>query len=167
MKRAHIVRVLACVALSMAFFQPDAGAADIVFATKAFFDYPDGSVQISGTLTGDDVPYKNNTVVVDCYRDRRECLTYSIEQIAPNQVGRLHGPIIFPITAWNAFEVIATEDASVLDCRKTTITLERKRQSAVWVEEPINQARAACKNSTTKIYKWTIEDPPAWKAMRK
>src|SRR5262249_50476738 len=117
--------------------------------------------------TGDDVPYKNNTVVVDCYRDRRECLTYSIEQIAPNQVGRLHGAIIFPITAWNAFEVIATEDASVLDCRKTTITLERKRQSAVWVEEPINQARAACKNSTTKIYKWTIEDPPAWKAMRK
>jgi hypothetical protein len=121
MKRAHIVRVLACVALSMAFFQPDAGAAaddDILFAPKAFFD--DGvSVEISGTLTGDDLPYKNNTVVVACYRDRRECLTYSIEEIGPNQMGRLVSPIIFPITAWNAFEVTATQDASVVDCRKT------------------------------------------------
>jgi hypothetical protein len=89
MKRAHIVRVLACVALSMAFFQPDAGAApddDILFAPKAFFDDGDISVEISGTLTGDDLPYKNNTVVVACYKDRRECLTYSIEQIARNQI---------------------------------------------------------------------------------
>jgi hypothetical protein len=104
--------------------------------------------------------------VIVCYKDRRECLTYSIEQIAPNQMGRLRSPLIFPVTAWNAYEVIATEDTSALDCRKTTITLQRKRQSAVWVEEPINVARAACKDYATKVYKWTIEDPPAFRKGR-
>jgi hypothetical protein len=165
MKRAHITTVwpLACATVCIVVLQSDGIAApadDIIFAPKAFFDDRD-SVQISGTLTGEDVPYKNNTVVVDCWKDRRECLTYSIEQVGRNQVGRLHGPIIYPITAWNAYEIIATEDVGPLDCRKTTITLQRKSKSAVWVEEPINVGRAACKDFTTKVYKWTIEDP-AW-----
>jgi hypothetical protein len=169
MKRSRMttmVRVLAC---ASTFFQAHGVAAldgDIVFAAKAFFDNGDVSVEISGTLTGKDVPYKNNTVSVSCYKDRHECVTYSIEQIGPNQIGRLMGPTIYPIATWNDHQVIATEDATVVDCRKTTIVLERKSQSAVWVEEPINQARAICKDSTTKVYKWAIEDPPAWKVKR-
>jgi hypothetical protein len=103
---------------------------------------------------------------VRAYKDRHECVTYSIEQIGPNQMGRLMGPIIYPITTWNALQVIATEDATVVDCRKTTILLERKSQSGLWVEEPINQARPICKNSTAKVYKWAIEDPPAWNVKR-
>jgi hypothetical protein len=141
MKRAHITTVwpLACATVCIVLLQSDGVAApadDIIFAPKAFFDFDNGAVEISGTLTGEDVPYKNNTVAVACWKDRRECLTYSIEQIGRNQVSHLHGPVIYPITTWNAYEVIATEDASALDCRKTTITLQRKRQSAVWVEEP-------------------------------
>jgi hypothetical protein len=68
---------------------------------------------------------------------------------------------------WDAYEVIATGSGDFVDCREVTINLERKTQTAVWVEEPINQSRAACKDADTKIYKWTIEDPPFWKALRK
>jgi hypothetical protein len=106
---------LACAAVSISLFWIHAVAApadDIIFAPKAFFDFGDAAVEISGTLTGEDVPFKNNTVVVACYKDRRECLTYSIAQAGPNQMGRLGGPVIYPITTWNAYEVIATEDES-------------------------------------------------------
>jgi hypothetical protein len=165
-----MVRVLACVAVAIFFLQPPAVAApedDIVLAPKNFFDNGDAVVGISGTLTGDGLTYsKNNTVVVVCYKDRSECLTYSIEQAGRNQMGRLDYPIIYPITTWNAREVTATEAVSSVHCRKTTISLERKRETAVWVEEPINQTRAICKDAQTKIFKWTIEDPPVWKAMR-
>jgi hypothetical protein len=166
MMRRATMWSLACAAVSISLFWIHAVAApadDIIFAPKAFFDFGDAAVEISGTLTGEDVPFKNNTVVVACYKDRRECLTYSIAQAGPNQMGRLGGPVIYPITTWNAYEVIATEDDS---CQKTTITLQRKRQSAVWVEEPINVGRAACKNVTTNVYKWTIEDPPAFRKER-
>jgi hypothetical protein len=173
MKRSSTIWFLAFVGMSSLLFRQAPGVDgpdNIIFAPKAFFDSDrDDGVEISGTLTGDGLTYfKNNTVVVACWKDRRECLTYSIEQgFGSNQLGRLSSPIIYPITAWNADEVIATEDVSVLHCRKTTITLVRKRQSAVWVEEPINQARAICKDAETKVFKWTIEDPPVWKGMRK
>jgi|SRR5215469_6167576 len=54
---------------------------DIVFAAKNFVDLPYyGSVAISGTLTGDGVGYKNNTISI--------YIAY-VEQIGPNQIGRL------------------------------------------------------------------------------
>jgi hypothetical protein len=140
---------------------------DIMFAPKNFADSGqwgfEGSVGISGTLTGDNVG--NNTTVVYCEKERKECITYSAEQIGHNHIGRLDYPAIYPITKWNAYEVVAVEDVAHAPwhCRKTTITLQRKTQTAVWVEEPINQAAAGCKDASTKIYKWTIEDHPSWK----
>jgi len=142
------------------------------FGIKVFYDSVetatgDGFVTIKGTLTGDGVSYKKKFINVACYRDRGECLVSSIEQIGSNQLSSLNGPSIYPITKWDAYEVIATGSGDTVDCRKVTINLERKTQTAVWVEQPINQSRAACKDADTKIYNWTIEDPPFWKGLRK
>jgi hypothetical protein len=140
----------------------------LVFAPKAFYDSAqttgDGQVYIAGTLTGDGVSYKNNTVAVTCYKDRMECLTYSVEEIGPNQVGRLDSPATYPVTKWGPYEIVATDSGDALNCRKVTISIVRKSETVVWVEEPVNQSRAACKNTDTRLLKWTIEDPPAWKA---
>jgi hypothetical protein len=77
---------------------------DIMFAPKNFADSGqlgfEGSVGISGTLTGDNVG--NNTTVVYCEKERKECITYSVEQIGHNHIGRLDYPAIYPITKWNA-----------------------------------------------------------------
>lgn len=140
----------------------------IVFAPKAFFDGgQSGYVYIAGTLTGAGIGYENNTTVIVCYADRKECLTYSVQQIGRNQVGRLDAPIIYPVIKWDDHEVVATETGDVAACNKVTISIERKSETALWVTEPINQSRAQCKNANTKILKWTIEDSPAWKAMSK
>jgi hypothetical protein len=57
---------------------PASGADDdIVFAQKLFTDLPDyGAVEISGTLTGDGIANKNNTISISCYKERRECQTF-------------------------------------------------------------------------------------------
>ena len=141
----------------------------IVFAPKAFFDSAqtgpgEGSVYISGTLSGDGVNYKNNTVAITCYKDRMECLTYSVAQIGPNQVGRLDSPASYPVSKWDSYEIVATEPELPMNCRKVTISIVRKSATAVWVEEPINQSSAACKDAETRVLKWTIEDSPGWKA---
>lgn len=142
-------------------------AQNINFGPKAFFDNAKkdadyGIVYIAGTLTGDDIYYKNNSVVVACYKDRMECLTYSIEQIGPNHIGRLDAPTFYPVTKWDDYEVVATESADVLGCSKVTISIVRKSQTGLWVTEPVNQSQAQCKNANTKILKWTIEDSPEW-----
>jgi hypothetical protein len=141
----------------------------IIFAQKDFYDSAqttgEGFVSISGTLSGDGVAYKNNTVAVSCYKDRMECLTNSIEQIGPNQVSRLAQPTSYPITKWDTYEIVATGLVTSMSCRKDTISIVRKSQSAVWVEEPINQSSAACKNADTRLLKFTIEDSPGWKAL--
>jgi hypothetical protein len=137
---------------------------DIVFAQKLFIDIPNiGSVAISGTLTGDGVGYKNNTISISCFKDRGECYISSIEQTGPNQISRLHSVDIFPITKWSADEVVAIQD--VMDCTRFTIVLERKSQTALYAREPINQTRPGCLARDKKVYKWTIEDSPGWKKM--
>jgi hypothetical protein len=115
MRIAYTTFVLALVLLGCKGREPEQ---QIIFAAKSFYDNgkttDSGIVYIAGTLTGEDLGYKNNTTAVVCYADRMEC---------------------------------------------------RKSETAVWVTEPINQSRAQCKNSNTKILKWSIEDSPAWKAM--
>ena len=147
---------------------PSDEPADVIFDNKVFYDtgqtaVGDGVVSISGTLTGEGVGNKNNTVSVTCYQDRQECLIYSIAQIGPNQLGKLDVPGIFPITKWDNDEIIAVESGDTVACRKATISIERNKETAVWGEDPINQTHPACKYTHTKIYKWTIEDPPFWK----
>ena len=160
---------LAMVLLSFGCTRKAPNEQQIMFAAKSFSDSEqttgEGFVYISGTLSGDGVAYKNNTVAVSCYKDRMEFLTNSIEQIGPNHVSRLAPPISYPITKWDSYEIVATELVTSMSCRKDTISIVRKSESAVWVEEPVNQSSAVCKNADTRILKWTIEDSPGWKAL--
>jgi hypothetical protein len=138
---------------------------DITFGLKVYYESPpaiDNYVYITGTLTGPDIAYPNNTVAVTCYKDRMECLFYSVEQIGPVHIGRLGAPDFYGIKTWNANEVIAVEN-NFNNCRRTTINIVRKSKDLVWVEEPINQSKADCKDSSTSITKWTIEDSPYWR----
>jgi hypothetical protein len=141
----------------------------VIFAQKAYYEAaPEmgyGFVYVAGTLTGVGVGYPNNSVAISCYKDRMECVIYSVEQIGQNQIGRLDFPTIYPVTKWDAFEVVAS-DPDLLTCRKETISIVRKSQAVVWVQEPVNQSRAACKESDTRLLKWTIEDSLGWKSMR-
>jgi hypothetical protein len=81
-------------------------------------------------------------------------------------VGRLDSPESYPVTKWDAHEIVATGSADSMNCRKVTISIVRKSETAVWVEEPINQSSAACKDAETRVLKWTIEDSPGWKALQ-
>ena len=167
-----LVWFLAFVAVSIILLQtqkvPSYDPSGIIFDTKSFndtgpTDFGDDVVSIAGTLTGDGVANKNNSVSVTCYQDRMECLIYSIAQIGPNQVGRLDMPNIFAITHWNNDKIVAVESGDTVACRKSTISIQRKMKTAVWIEEPINQPHPTCKETHTKTYNWTIEDPPFWK----
>lgn len=137
---------------------------EIIFPAKSFFDGggAGGYVYMTGTLTGEGIPYKNNTAVIVCYRQRRECLTYSVDQIGSRQIGRLDSPLFYDVTLWNDDEVVASSE---FVCSKVTIRLTRKTETALWVVEPINHSRDQCRNADTKALKWTIEDSPAWKDM--
>jgi hypothetical protein len=139
----------------------------IIFAPKSFHDSAtiglEGYVYASGTLTAPGLAYENNTVALSCASDRMECLMVSIDQIGPRQVGRLESPKIYRVVKWTESEIVAEEDSTLVDCRKTTISIVRKTEIVVGVEEPINQTAATCLNAKTDILKWTIEDP-FWKA---
>jgi hypothetical protein len=140
----------------------------ILFAPKSYYDTAtttDNLVYIAGTLTGDGVGYPNNSTAISCYRDRMECLTYSVEQIGPNQVSRLDILAPISVTKWDAGEVVASTSSDLPNCRKDTVSIIRKTEAVVWVQEPINQSQAVCKKSETRILKWTIEDPPGWKTI--
>jgi hypothetical protein len=60
-----------CAALAVVLAHEAAAANDdIVFAPKNFADQSE-FVGISGTLTGDDIAYKNNTYAIACIKDLR------------------------------------------------------------------------------------------------
>jgi hypothetical protein len=140
---------------------------DISFAPKNFAELGDSFVGISGTLTGDGLAYKNNTYSISCYRDRKECFVTSIEQIGSGQIGRMDYMSIYPITRWNQFEVVAAEDPDTFGCMAVTITITRKTENALWVQQPINQTRPECLKSDTKTHKYTVEDSIGWKRMNR
>jgi hypothetical protein len=144
--------------------QGDMGSRDIIFGKKTFVDNPEilgGFVSISGTVTGDGLAYKNNTVNIFCYRDRMECWAVKIDQTGPNQIGSLRAPNLFLIATWNADEVVADNG---MNCPRITVILDRKAQTASWIRGVINASDDLGDNPCTypdkQIYKWTIEDPP-------
>src|ERR1700682_1306789 len=92
---------------------------DITFVPKNFIELGDDSVGISGTLTGDDLAYKNNTHGIFCMRERKECYVSSIEQIGDHKIGRIDCVSIYPITKWNAYEITAAEELSDYGCSRT------------------------------------------------
>jgi hypothetical protein len=139
----------------------------IVFASKTFYDSKQAGefafVSISGTLTGKALGYPNNTYAVSCYSGYKACFVAYVEQIGHDQIGRMGNPSAYPIVKWNDYEVIAQEAPSPIGCSRVTMTIDRKREALLWVEEPINQTKPSCKDADTNIRKYTIEDSPGWK----
>jgi len=139
----------------------------IVFAPKNSYDSKQsgkfGPVAISGTLTGNGLGYPNNTYAVSCSKEWKACFIAYVEQIGHNQIGRIQNPYSYPIVKWNDYEVIAQEEPSLFGCFRVTITIDRKSEALLWLEEPINQTKPNCKNAGTNIRKFSIEDSPAWR----
>jgi hypothetical protein len=150
----------------------------IVLAQKNFYDSGDDSaypmIVMSGTLTAaDDVPpgerlaYPNNTHAISCEKVEGWCSVSSIEQIGPKQMGRMDGPWPYQIQKWNAYQIVAGDDESGgPSCFKVTITIERKLQKLLWVQEPINQATPLCEHADSIVSKYTIEDSPGWRKLK-
>jgi hypothetical protein len=140
---------------------------DMIFAPKNFYDAKEngefGLVAISGTLTGKGLGYPNNTYAVSCYGRHKACFVSSAEQIGANQIGRMDNPADYPIVKWNDYEVVAQEEISMFGCFRVTITIDRKQQQLLWLEEPINQTKPSCKDADTNIRKYSLEAPPNWK----
>ena len=145
-------------------------AQQVIFAEKAYFDSAETAlgqswVYVAGTLTGDGIPYKNNSVAVTCYKDRMECISYLVEQIGSNQIGRLDSPTTYPVVKWDNYLIVAVGGGEV-NCRRDTISISRKTHAAVWVQERIDKSWAACKEADRRVLTWTIEDSPGWKALK-
>jgi hypothetical protein len=139
----------------------------LIFAPRNFYDSGGsgefGLVAISGTLTGKGLGYPNNRYAVACYGRHNACFVSYVEQIGREQIGRMPNPADYPITKWNDFEVIAQEEPSLFGCFRVTITIDRKRELLLWLEEPTNQAKPSCKDADTSIRKYSIENSPGWK----
>jgi hypothetical protein len=138
---------------------------EIIFGEKHFYDYGD-EVYITGTLTGVGMGrfYPNNTMQLTCYRLRKDCIYTYVDGIGSDQVGRMDPPEFYEVVKWDNSEIIATLNW-YKDCRKTTITVVRKQERVVWVEEPINQSTAQCFDADTNIYKGTVESSPGHKRL--
>jgi hypothetical protein len=131
---------------------------DIVFPIKIFIGTK-AYVAAKGTITADWVGYKNNTYSIFCLRD--ECIVANVEQIGHNQVSSIDGPTTYPVKEWTEDgQVVAQDDAF---CSRITITLDRKTETVLWVETPINQTAIACKNADNTIRKATLENSLYWR----
>jgi hypothetical protein len=140
---------------------PNAGELDIVFPQKFFYD-TDKFVAMSGTLTGKGLGYPNNTYSIGCYQDTKECWYTYVDAIGANLIGRMDAPSAYEIRSWTTNEIVAGDDAP-FGCFKTTITIARKTQQLLWIEEPVNQTKPFCKDSSNEVRKYSIEDSPGYK----
>jgi hypothetical protein len=66
---------------------------------------------------------------------------------------------------WDDYEVIAQEEPNLFGCLRVTITIDRKTEALLWVEEPIHQTKPSCKNVDSTLRKYSIEDSPGWKRL--
>jgi hypothetical protein len=156
------LKFLTVCVVTAALAQPAWAEDEIRFAPKAFFNNIGNNVEVSGTLTGAGVGYPNNTQVIFCVKERKECFVTSVEA-DNNYVSRVSGPGIMTVTSWTDAEIVAQDESM---CSRTTITITRKSGAVFWVQEPTNQAKTWCANSDTRLLKWTIEDPAYYKRMR-
>jgi hypothetical protein len=143
----------------------DTGEEHVKFAPKSFFDHQE-SVGISGTLTGPNLGWKTNTFAITCIKELNHCIVASVQAIGDNHIGRMDNPYLIPIIKWNDYEVVAQEEMPMSGCIRVTFTMSRKQQTALWIEEPVNQTTAMCAKSDGTYRKYTIEDPPWWKEMK-
>jgi hypothetical protein len=145
----------------------------IVFAPKNFYDSKRvggefggfGLVSISGTLTGGGLG--NNTYGISCSKEWKACFVAFVDQIGKNHIGRIQDPYSYPIVKWTEYEVVAQEEPNPFGCFRVTITIDRKSETLLWLQEPINQTQPSCKDSDATIRKYSIEDSPGYKRVHK
>jgi hypothetical protein len=69
---------------------------DIVFAAKSFYNGEPGQgeeiVYVAGALSGAHVGYPNNYTATICFRNHKECVVASIDQIGSHQLSRIDIP---------------------------------------------------------------------------
>jgi hypothetical protein len=135
---------------------------DIAFPIKTFAAAK-AWVAAKGTLTGDWIAYKNNTYSILCVPE--ECIVADVEQIGPKQISSIDGPVAYPMKRWTEDEEVVAEDDAL--CSRTTITLDRKTESVLWVETPINQTMLSCKDADNNIRKATLETSLFWQQSEK
>jgi hypothetical protein len=134
------------------------GDEDIVFPAKVF-SAAKAYVAAKGTITADWVGYKNNTYSILCVRD--ECTVANVEQIGPKQLSSIDGPTTYPVKQWTEDGQVVAEDDAL--CSRITITLDRRTETVLWVETPINQTALACKNADNAVRKATLETSLYWR----
>ena len=103
--------------------------------------------------------YKNNTLSILC--DPQECIVASVNQIGPKQVGAIDGPTVYPLKRWTEDDDVVAEDHTL--CSRITISLDRRSETVLWVETPINQATLECKNADGNVRKATLETSLFWR----
>jgi hypothetical protein len=138
----------------------DTGEMSIIFAKKFYYDNSE-LVTVSGTLTGLGQAYPNNTYSIACFKERTECWLTSVSAIGTQQIGRMDPPYAYEVRKWWDSEVVAGDNGT-LACIKTTVTIDRKSEQVLWVEEPVNQTKVMCAKSENKTRKFTIENSPGW-----
>jgi hypothetical protein len=130
---------------------------DIVFPIKVFHGAKE-FVAAKGTLSGDWTAYKNNGYAFFC--DPKECIVASVNQIGPEQISSLDLQT-YPIKRWtDAAEIVAETDDV---CVRITITLDRKTETVLWVETPINQTAIGCGLADNNLHKATLETSLYWR----
>jgi hypothetical protein len=125
---------------------------DIIFPIKTFLGTK-AYVAAKGTLSADWIAYKNNTYSILCVPD--ECIVAEVEQIGPRQISSIDGPVVYPMKRWTDDDQVVAEDDAL--CSRITITLDRKTETVLWVETPINQTAIACKSADDTVRKATLE----------
>jgi hypothetical protein len=143
---------------------------DILINDKVFFDMGDGTnafVSVRGALTGDGVGYRNNSMVMSCFRAYQECYYSMLSQVGPGQIAGPDPVSILKVTEWNKHQITATStDADVeAGCGKLTVNIDRIAKEVEWVQEPINQSALFCKKSDGMTYKWFVDSPPSLKKL--
>jgi hypothetical protein len=134
---------------------------NIVFPIKVFSGTK-AYVAAKGTLVADWMAWKNNTYSILCVPE--ECIVASIDQIARDQTSSIDGPVTYPVKRWTEDADVVAEDDAL--CSRITITLDRRSQSVLGVETPINQTALSCKNSDTNVRKDTLEASLYWRKQR-
>ncbi len=130
-----------------------------IFDDKRFMNSPD-FIYAAGTRTGQGVPFPDNTWAIGCYREKMQCWTASVEGVSTDscQIGRMEWPTPMPITKWTDQEIVASDETSPALCRKTTLSIDRRSQTVVFVAEPVNITNSLCGGASTTTEKSTLEN---------
>lgn len=132
----------------------------IVFPRKFFTVVANKGAVIRGTLTGDWVAYKNNTISIECVKLNKICNESLVMQIGYNQIGAI-SQSEYEITKWDMNEILSEVTDS---CVMVVMTIDINAQTVIYTYIPINQTTETCKLFLpTSPRTATIEDPPYYK----